>query len=239
MRLQTDGRRVGIKEPGRVANCDVATVEGSQADELLHAVHRTWSRAQGACSLQAFPGRGATTTFRSTLIAAALAMSAISTAHADAVRLGYAHGQDTDDYGIEVRFDRDAPLREFKSSLLTTAVDVGFGVFQGHKHPSEHNNVKALFITGTTRWARVPKGPVQPFVEFGLGLSGLTEQSINGNRSFGSSFEFNELIRLGLRFGDHRQYEVTVGGQHFSNAGLHPPNDGITYATLTGAWYWR
>ena len=72
-----------------------------------------------------------------------------------------------------------------------------------------------------------------------MGISGLTEQSTNGNRSSGSSFEFNELMRLGIRFGARRQYEVTIGGQHFSNAGLHPPNDGITYAAVTGAWYWR
>ena len=239
MQTHADEHRLDVAGSGNVSIRSSGTLDVAPEDELRQAMHRAWSLARGAWSVQPFPGHAAKTIFRNTLIVAALAVSASSAAHADALRLGYAHGQDTDDYGIEVRFDRDAPLREFKSSLLTTAVDVGLGVFQGHKHPSEHNNVKTLFVTGTIRWSRAPTGPVQPFAEFGLGLSALSEQSINGNRSFGSSFEFNELIRLGLRFGARRQYEVTIGGQHFSNAGLHPPNDGITYAAVTGAWYWR
>jgi hypothetical protein len=48
-----------------------------------------------------------------------------------------------------------------------------------------------------------------PFIEFGLGLSGFTETTIAGTRHLGGDFEFTELLRTGLRFGD--------------------PNDGITY----------
>jgi hypothetical protein len=42
-----------------------------------------------------------------------------------------------------------------------------------------------------------------------------------------------------VRFGPKKQFEFAVGGQHFSNAGLKHPNDGITYAGLLAAWHWR
>jgi len=231
MKAQPDRFSVGAPVCEGIARRRTVTIGTGPVAELCDESRGPTSRARVSTGARRRSGW--------VLLAGLATASASLSAHADAVRVGYAHGQNTDDYGVEVRFDRDAPLREFTSSLLTTAVDVGAGVFQGHKEDSAHNNVKTLFVTGTIRWSRAPTGRVQPFAEFGLGLSGLTEQSINGDRHFGSSFEFNELIRLGLRFGERRQYEVTVGGQHFSNAGLHPPNDGITYAAVTAAWYWR
>ncbi len=58
-------------------------------------------------------------------------------------------------------------------------------------------------------------------------------------RHLGGGFEFTEVVGGGLRFGARRQWEVGLYGQHFSNAGLHRPNEGITYAGVSMAWYFR
>jgi lipid A 3-O-deacylase len=78
-----------------------------------------------------------------------------------------------------------------------------------------------------------------PFAEISLDLGGVSEVTINGDRHFSSSFQFTEIVRSGVRFGRQRQFDLAVGAQHFSNAGLKRPNDGITYAGLLLAWHWR
>jgi hypothetical protein len=71
------------------------------------------------------------------------------------------------------------------------------------------------------------------------GTSGFSETTIGGVRHLGGDFEFTEVLRTGVRFGSRLQYEIGIAGQHFSNAGLFPPNEGVTYVSLAGAWYFR
>jgi hypothetical protein len=122
---------------------------------------------------------------------------------------------------------------------VTSHVELGAGEFQGHRGSIHHNTIKALAAVAKLRWQRPTAAAVQPFIDAGLGLGGLSEVTINGDRHFSTSFQFTELLRFGLRFGSRRQFELAVGAQHFSNAGLRRPNDGITYAGVTGAWHWN
>ncbi len=70
-------------------------------------------------------------------------------------------------------------------------------------------------------------------------MGGLSEVTINGDRHFSTAFQFTEILRTGVRFGSQKQFDLAVGAQHFSNAGLKKPNDGITYAGLIAAWHWQ
>jgi hypothetical protein len=158
---------------------------------------------------------------------------------ADGIGIGAAHGQDTNQYGVQVQFDARTPLREWSSSALQPYLLVGVGEFQGRKDGAPERTVRALDTTGMLRWQHQRVGAVSPFVEFGLGVGGLSERTINGNRDFGGKFEFNEIVQIGVRFGSRNQYEINARGQHFSNAGINPPNDGMTFAGMGFAWYWN
>jgi hypothetical protein len=157
---------------------------------------------------------------------------------ADAVRVGVGHGQSTDQYGVSLQFDRAAPVHESARSRATAHAELGAGEFQRHRGSIHHNTVRALAAVAL-RWQRPTSRPVEPFIDAGLGLSGLSEATLNGDRHFSASCRFTELLRFGLRFGSRQQFELAVGTQHFSNAGLRRPNDSITYAGVSAAWHWR
>lgn len=172
-------------------------------------------------------------------VAAILAAAGPSVAHGDAIRVGVGHGQSTDDYGVSIQLDRLDPIHEFERWTVTGHAELGAGEFQGHRGAISPNTVHALAAVWKLRLQHAPYGRVQPFVDFGIGAGGLSEVTINGDRHFSSSFQFTELLRTGVRFGGKRQYEFAIGVQHFSNAGLSRPNDGITYGGVTAAWYWH
>jgi len=167
------------------------------------------------------------------------APSGAAVAHADAIRIRAGHGESTDDYGFSVQLDRLEPIHEFERWTVTGDVELGAGEFQGHRGALSPNTVHALAAFRKLRGAHAAYGRVQPFVDFGSGAGGLSEVTINGDRHFSGSFQFTELLRSGVRFGGGLQYELAIGVPHFSNAGLSRPNDSITYAGVTAAWYWR
>ena len=161
-------------------------------------------------------------------------------ARADAVRVTYGYGEDVDLYALILQLDRASPLHQYGAWELTSHFDLGVGEFQGHRgSTASHNTTRALAGIGTLRWQQKVSTPVAPFIEFGVGLGGFSETTIGGTRHLGGGFEFTEILRTGVRFGPHGQYEFAVAGQHFSNAGLFPPNEGITYASASLAWYFR
>lgn len=159
--------------------------------------------------------------------------------HADALRVGLGYGQGVELYAFGIQLDRKSPVHEYEAWTLTGHVDLGIGEFRAHHSDSSHGTTRALAAIAKLRWQRREARRVQPFIEVGLGISGFSETNIAGTRHLGGGFEFTEVVRGGLRFGARRQWEVALYGQHFSNAGLHRPNEGITYAGVSTAWYFR
>jgi hypothetical protein len=144
---------------------------------------------------------------------------------ADAVRVTAGYGQGVNLYAVALQLDRRQP-HEYQQWRLTLHVDLGVGEFQGHRSASSHDTTRALAAVGKLRWERISNPRWSPFIEFGLGLGRFSETTIAGVRHLGGGFEFTEVLRTGLRFGARRQFELALSGQHFSNAGLSPPNQG-------------
>jgi hypothetical protein len=118
-------------------------------------------------------------------------------------------------------------------------VDLGISDFQGQRSNSLHQSTLAGAAVGYLRWQRDAATALRPFLEIGLGLGGFSQTTIAGVRHLGGEFEFTEVLRSGVRFGQRGQFEIALSGQHYSNAGLHRPNEGITYAGASVAWYFR
>jgi len=68
-----------------------------------------------------------------TSLVAALAVGFAGRGVADGVGVGFAHGQDANQYGVQVQFDRRAPLKEWSSSDLKLYGLIGVGEFQGRQ----------------------------------------------------------------------------------------------------------
>ena len=65
---------------------------------------------------------------------------------------------------------------------------------------------------------------LQPFVEFGIGVALFSKTDV-GNRSLGSSFNFEDRLGAGVILPSGSR--LGVRAIHYSNAGIKQPNDGI------------
>jgi lipid A 3-O-deacylase len=72
----------------------------------------------------------------------------------------------------------------------------------------------------------------QFYINAGIGVAVISDTRI-GTRNLGSTFQFEDQIGLGLRFGNNRQHDLNLGFLHYSNARIKPPNDGIDILLLT------
>jgi lipid A 3-O-deacylase len=168
-----------------------------------------------------------------------LGLTLASVAQADALRLDVGYGQGVELYAIALQLDRSSPVHRYDIWTLTTRVDFGISDFEGQHSDSHGQSTRALSAVGKLRWQREAATALRPFFEVGLGLGGFSQTTIAGVRHLGGGFEFTEVLRSGVRFGQRGQFEVALLGQHFSNAGLNRPNEGITYAGASIAWYFR
>lgn len=79
---------------------------------------------------------------------------------------------------------------------------------------------------GTSRW----------FLEAGVGLNLIGPVYRVGDKRFGSAFNFGDHVAIGWIPDSGRRQEVILRLQHFSNAGLRPPNPGENFLQLRWAW---
>lgn len=65
---------------------------------------------------------------------------------------------------------------------------------------------------------------VKPYIEAGIGVAGFSSTHA-GEQDLGSSFNFEDRIGVGLKFGEGQK--LGLRAIHYSNAGIKEPNDGI------------
>jgi hypothetical protein len=70
------------------------------------------------------------------------------------------------------------------------------------------------------------------FVEAAIGAHLLSETSPYSGREFSTAFQFGDLIGVGWRLGQERMFELALRIEHFSNAGIKHPNQGIEFVQL-------
>jgi hypothetical protein len=70
------------------------------------------------------------------------------------------------------------------------------------------------------------------FIEGGIGAHLLSDTSPYAGRAFSTAFQFGDLIGVGWRWGHDRRHEVSLRLEHFSNASIKQPNQGIEFVQL-------
>lgn len=104
----------------------------------------------------------------------------------------------------------------------------------------EPNSNKRLMATALAAVARMERGTPfsfgHPYVELGFGGSWVNKTEIGG-RDLGIHFQFEDRLGLGVRFGQHQEYDIGYKAIHFSNAYIGPSNHGINLHVLNIA-YW-
>jgi len=104
--------------------------------------------------------------------------------------------------------------------------------------PNSHKHLMAGALAAAFRFERVQETILGwPYVELGLGLSGLSRKEIGG-RKLGMHVLFEDKFGLGLRFGEKREFDFGYKAIHFSNAYIGTYNHGINLHLLVlGFWF--
>jgi lipid A 3-O-deacylase len=64
------------------------------------------------------------------------------------------------------------------------------------------------------------------FLELGVGASWMDKRLVTPQRTFGTQWNFYDMLGAGYKFGDRREHELGLRYVHVSNAGIKQPNPG-------------
>jgi lipid A 3-O-deacylase len=127
--------------------------------------------------------------------------------------------------------------RDFKKKWFSTEV----GCLTGYHEASvgwwekDGDNVQVIAYSPVFTY-RFNMKKIQPYLEGGIGFSFISDQSI-GERDMASSYQFEDRIGGGARFGKNGRHDLNFRYMHYSNASTQSPNDGIDI--LMGSYAFR
>lgn len=170
------------------------------------------------------------------LIVAALMAASPSAYAIDGFSFAYGHSDSSNAnvnlYRVGVQWDWNKKLVEMGNWHLGGYWESDAGYWSNSSFGRTHANILDIGFTPVFRFQQTTRSTFSPYLELGVGLHLLSATSVNDQRQFGSSFQFGDHVGAGARFGAKGQYDVGYRYQHFSNAGIKGPNQGINFHEL-------
>ena len=161
------------------------------------------------------------------LIALTAALLFPAASHAglfDAVTLSAGWSDDFDTpFRIGLRGDTDYRWFDSGTGYLSANYELALSRFADSERPAT-----AISLSPVLTYNFKTSTRFEPFVEFGIGLSWVSEKNI-GQSECGSHFQFEDRLGAGFRIGAH---DWTLRYIHYSNAGFEEPNDGLDLVML-------
>jgi len=154
---------------------------------------------------------------------------------ADAADLGVVVGQgdEVEIVGVVIRTGEWNTSRLLSRPWLAMSGEWQLGRWHAQQSAVEVSRITdgsfTAVLTFTPRLITTSPPFSRSYVELGLGIHLISEQSIGADREFGSAFQFGEFLGAGIRFGSTDRYSVALRVQHVSNGRTSEPNDGITF----------
>lgn len=137
--------------------------------------------------------------------------------------------EDVERYGGALRWDLGGNWWRAANWGLVSYLELSAAYWDGEAGTTGENDLFDVGLTPVLRWQRDPtQGGIAPFIEFGVGVHGHTEDGI-GDDDFDIPFAFGTHVGGGVRFGAQGRYELVYRYQHLSNAGLGDENPGINF----------
>jgi lipid A 3-O-deacylase len=187
--------------------------------------------------MQRVSSRAAIARFAAAIVVAGLSVAAVMMAgragavEGVSVELGGSTSSLTDlqvsRLGVQWKWNQR--LLESGGGYLGGYWDFSVGYWRNESDPRLRTSSSLLDIglTPTLRWTQPWRPALAGFVDFGIGLHWLSEDSITTLRDLSSPVQFGSVLGVGLQFGTGGEYELGYRVQHLSNGGLQQPNSGI------------
>ena len=155
----------------------------------------------------------------------------------DGVSIDLGNGDATDTGRVGVLWDWDKQWFADGDWLVTGFWEASLGTWNGKSGAGNNQNITDIGVTPVFRFQQKQPGGLAPYAEGAIGFHLITPTFINANRKFGSSFQFGDHLGVGVRFGQHQQFDLGYRYQHLSNGGLKKPNQGINFNQVRFAYH--
>lgn len=143
-----------------------------------------------------------------------------------------AHGDDVFIEVIGARWDTRSDLLKIGHATLNSYWQVEYTKWQSLIDRTQEGANSGLGAAYVYRFLSDSEQGLKPFLDVGLGGGFISSTHIN-ERQFGTNFQFNSLYRLGMAYGERRQWEASYRFMHYSNFSIATPNKGINFHLLS------
>jgi opacity protein-like surface antigen len=107
--------------------------------------------------------------------------------------------------------------------------DFGVGYWSNSSPRQTNSGLTELGFTPVFRLQQTSMGPISPYLEAAIGFHLLSQTSVSEERRFSTAFQFGDHLGVGIRFGPRHAMDFGYRYQHFSNADIKDPNQGINF----------
>ncbi len=195
---------------------------------------------------------------KGSLLACLLAALSVSNVYAvdlapDGIAMGYGkylHKRaDLSAYRGSLLWDWNQDWLSSKSWKLTGYFDLSLNYWKSHLGQSDQpspdgaGKIWALSFSPVFRLESEISPVFDVFFDAGIGLSYQTkkdiEKKLKSPINMGGHSQFEIRTLAGVRFGDYRQFELSYGWFHYSNAHIHSENEGLDFQLIRfGYWFY-
>ncbi|MCL4758649.1 MAG: acyloxyacyl hydrolase [Rhodocyclaceae bacterium] len=159
-------------------------------------------------------------------VAALLALGVVPATGAQAADLTVATGRTSAStlvVRVGAQFDFERAWFVSDVGRLTGYWDAGYTYWDGGSKSRNHSiSLNPVFVYEFTGER------FRPYVEGGIGIALFARTEMYGFE-LSTAFQFEDRLGFGVRFGEH---EIGLRAQHYSNANIKRPNDGVEAYTI-------
>lgn len=159
-----------------------------------------------------------------------LALSVSQSGVADELSVDYLQGEG-DVKGVKLAFRRDSDYLHEYFPELDLSFEASLNVWE-YGNPRRYDSNFVLAFSPVLRHTFHESQHGEVYGEFGIGLSLLDDTRFAG-KDISTHFQFEDRLGIGYRFGQSREYAMTLRYFHYSNGGLKSPNPGYDYISLS------
>jgi lipid A 3-O-deacylase len=151
----------------------------------------------------------------------------------DGTFIEYGEGDMVNAYRVGALWDWNKHWMTDGGSQITGFWEATLGRWRGNKPNDNNQTITEISITPVFRIAQNKDSGILPYLEGGfVGLHLISPTTIYSDRKLGCSFQFGNHIGFGVRFGEHRQYDLAYRYQHMSNGDIKKPNQGVNLSQI-------
>lgn len=129
---------------------------------------------------------------------------------------------------LGMQWNWDKKWFESDNTHLSGYWDLSLANWNGRQYQDqkgEHQNINVIGIAPVFRYQA--NNHYGPYVEAGVGPHLLSELYDNNKKQLSTRFQFGSLIGIGYSF--NQNWEIGLRYQHYSNASIKKPNDGVNF----------